>query len=468
MPNRHVIPQELFVSIARGAGGSPAARWLMGAQRTKQVLLLRSVVDSAAVTAHPEVAQIRQAYQRLADIQRLSGNAVEAVIRQPAIAAWAMDTIRRLLKGETGLVAGRASAITAAAAIRARTNFTGVLTADEGAVMIPSVGRALFPGARSGSEAEILVSSARTEIRACGEQVQVPDNPSHDGDGWEGLRQVALVAGHRKMQFMVDDIDPHRFAAFPGVADRLTAAEVGEWHARLQEAFQVLMARHSGVANELIEMITVLTPLAANSNGQAHATSRETFGCIALSLPQTGQSLALALAHEIQHAKLAALLDMVDFFEPASVNVLYYAPWRDDPRPLPALMHGAYAFLGVTKFWMRERKHETADRAIAAHTEFARWRAAVSEATFTISRSPGLTELGHRFLAHMNETIGACQREPVPSAAGRLARIATERHRMRWRELHGTLMSAVGRCRTPGDGPRERLPRMDDPGRDSP
>jgi HEXXH motif-containing protein len=45
--------------------------------------------------------------------------------------------------------------------------------------------------------------------------------------------------------------------------------------------------------------------------------------------------------HEVQHLKLAALLDIVTLTMPGEHD-RYYAPWRDDPRPLSGLLQGTY------------------------------------------------------------------------------------------------------------------------------
>lgn len=33
----------------------------------------------------------------------------------------------------------------------------------------------------------------------------------------------------------------------------------------------------------------------------------------------------------------------------------FYAPWRDDARPVSGLLQGAYAYLGLSRFW-RQRQ----------------------------------------------------------------------------------------------------------------
>ena len=52
-----------------------------------------------------------------------------------------------------------------------------------------------------------------------------------------------------------------------------------------------------------------------------------------MALPADGETLALLLIHEFQHVKLGAVLDLLDLCDPADRR-LFYAPWRDDPRPL--------------------------------------------------------------------------------------------------------------------------------------
>lgn len=32
----------------------------------------------------------------------------------------------------------------------------------------------------------------------------------------------------------------------------------------------------------------------------------------------------------------------------------YYAPWREDPRPISGLLQRTYAFLEVSAFWQRQ------------------------------------------------------------------------------------------------------------------
>src|SRR5581483_603165 len=85
---------------------------------------------------------------------------------------------------------------------------------------------------------------------------------------------------------------------------------------------------------------------------------------------------AVTLAHELQHLKLGALLDIVTLALPDDGR-RYYAPWRDDPRPLGGLLQGAYAYFGVSGFWRPHwpsRHSDPADGLLAqALSSSVRW-----------------------------------------------------------------------------------------------
>ena len=100
----------------------------------------------------------------------------------------------------------------------------------------------------------------------------------------------------------------------------------------LTGAWAVLLARHSRVAAEVAAAIRVITPLAMPSGRSQSSSSPEVFGTVAMSLPADPVCGAEALAHEIQHVKLGALLDQVQLTLDDDGS-RYYAPWRPDPRP---------------------------------------------------------------------------------------------------------------------------------------
>ena len=66
--------------------------------------------------------------------------------------------------------------------------------------------------------------------------------------------------------------------------------------------------------------------------------------------------MAETLVHEFQHVKLGGLMDMVRLVEVGRGAGL--CAWRQDPRPAGGLLQGAYAHLGIVRFWRAQQHAE--------------------------------------------------------------------------------------------------------------
>nr|BFE78758.1 hypothetical protein GCM10020093_013590 [Planobispora longispora] len=263
-----------------------------------------------------------------------------------------------------------------------------------------------------------------------------PRDPRQDAPGWRGLRTLSTESGGAPLHLIIDDLDPYRMPETPNIGERLTTREAERWQSTLDGAWELLVRHHQAVAEEVATAISVLTPLTPPAQGQSSATSRETFGCVALSTPPDVPTLAVTLTHETQHAKLSALLDIVPLAKPDDGS-RYYAPWRPDPRPVPGLLQGAYAYLSVTDFWRRQRHLETGEAAVEAGAEFSRWREAARLVTGTLIDSGRLTDEGMVFASEMARRLDHWAHETVPPDARELARERADRHLTRWRETNG-------------------------------
>jgi HEXXH motif-containing protein len=322
------------------------------------------------------------------------------------------------------------AALAAAAAVRSRLPCSIELPGRDGEILLPSLGRAVVPAA------DVRITADRAEVGG----VQLPDDPSVDTAGWQALRQLSVTTRGKRLHLLIDDLDPYRAPGAANMAGRLSAADVAHWQAVLDSAWDLLVRHHPTVAEEVAAMIRVLTPLIPPPGGHVSATSGETFGSVALSTPPDACSLAVTLAHEVQHAKMCALLDMVPLTR-ADDGRRFYAPWREDPRPISGLLQGAYAFLGVAGFWRRQSDLDDWEAALA---EFARWRDAVRLVVNTLVISGQLSHAGELFAAGMDRTLRQWEAEPVPAGALARARQAATEHRERWRRRNGEIPLRVG------------------------
>ncbi|RKS73171.1 uncharacterized protein BZB76_3855 [Actinomadura pelletieri DSM 43383] len=427
-PSRHTVPEKVFLEMAVGGGGAEAVGALQAAQRSKRLLLLRGARDHAMRIDPDRAGPVREAYRLIAAVQRADPGAARAVLDYPTVAASALRALQNLSGESPDLraCADRLGAIAAAAAIRAGFPAAVELPATAGRVVLPSLGAATVAGG------DRVVVRSGPDGAAVG-PVELPATLDEDGPGWTALYRLTAEHEGVPVGFALDELDPDRMPGADLASRPLTDEELARWRTRLDAAWALLVDGHRAVADEVRSLITVLTPLTAPPAGESSATSKQALGNVGVSTPRDVQGLAVTLAHEVQHVKLTALIDLVPLTLPDDGG-RYYAPWREDPRPLAGLLQGAYAHLGVVAFWRRERATGNAGAAGRADVEFARWRTATAQAISTLLESGRLTDAGEAFVTVMGRTLEAWCAEPVPADAEERAAAAADRHLARWRE----------------------------------
>ncbi|MFE1166830.1 HEXXH motif domain-containing protein [Nocardiopsis sp. NPDC058789] len=431
------VPEPVFEALARGGGGDGATAHLRAAQFGKHLLLLRRVVDAARAARHPDADRARNAYELLARAQEQAPEQVATVLRHPTVGVWARRTALALAghRPERPRVTGLA-AVAAVAALRGRMDARLEVPLDGPTAPLPSLGRAVLH-TRGGRALFETTGGRATLSTGHGPEVAVPEDPHEDAPGWHALRRLAAEHRGRRLTLLLDDLDPDRMPGADLVAHRIGAAELAHWRSTLEGAWRLLVDDHWTVAAETAGTVLTLTPI-TSPGGRAHtsATARHAYGNLGLSTPPGATLLALTFAHEVQHAKLSALLDLVDLTLPEDGS-RYYAPWRPDPRPASGLFQGVYAHLGVAGFWRRHRHAVTGRESARAHADFAHWRRSTADAAGALADSGRLTTEGKRFLAATDRTLRAWLAEPVPAPAEEAADAAARTHWERWHARHG-------------------------------
>ena len=403
---------------------------LRAGQLAKHKLLLRGVVRLGTDAMPEAAAALQECYGLLSEIEGRHPESVAAVIGNPHVGAWAACCLRRIASNSPSvrLDIGHLTAVTAAAAVRAGHPCTLALRpADDGTVMLPTLGRARVP---VGCEAVFTVSGPMRVTIAAGAQVTViVENPEDDGIGWQGLRWLSF--GGRRIP--LDDLDPYREYGRCRLAGRLTPLDAERWRAALDQAWRLLSVHHPGYAATLREGITSLVPITLKANDKnLSATSGDASAAVAASTPTDGAALALALVHEFQHAKLCAIADLEPLFSRQGEQ-LFYAPWRPDPRPAGALYHGVYAHMGVTDFWRAQRHAVTGMSRLVAEVEFTRWLGQTLDAATRLDGHRELTGAGQYLLSQIVTRLRGWLGEPVPGQARELAEITAADHLSCWR-----------------------------------
>jgi uncharacterized protein len=423
----HQVPSDLFAAMAAGRGGPSMVEILKRAQHSKHALLLRGVVTTAQMGGHAEQTRARRGYDLLTMVEGCAPGTVSAVIRHPSVGAWAYRTLAALRGGAqlSGASPGGLAAVAAAAAIRAGVPAEIEVPASGGIVMLPSLGAV---GPVMDETATVRTIDGLAEVVADGLHVKIPRNYRDRAPRWRPLR--AIQSG--SLELLVDDVDPFRMPAAPNLA---TTVDADTWSPVFLAAWTLLAQQHPALAEEIAGIVSVVVPLAPPPLGLVSSSSPETFGAIALSEPSDPCMLASTLAHEVQHVKLSALIDLIPLTRPDDGR-RFYAPWREDPRPVSGLLQGAYAYVGVSGFWRRQRE---LDQDLGAQVEYTRWREAAALVAASLRSSGQLTVAGDQFVRGMAATLSAWRAEEVPEIAREQANAENERHMTRWEAKYGPI-----------------------------
>jgi uncharacterized protein len=419
---RHQLSRRTFSALAAGGGGAAALEELTAAEYSKHMTLLIGVVKTARAAGHEQYPLAMAGLRLLDDVRHKNPAAAEQVILHPPVALWARQAALACRHGLSNAHAQPAhlAAVGAAAAIRGGLPRRIEIPAAGGWAVLPSLGAARALGTR------VPVRTGLGQARIG--SVELPADPHQNAPGWLPLRRVHAGG----LDVIIDDLDPFRMRERADLAPRLAAIE--PWETALTGAWAILTASHSADVPEIRAAIRTVVPLTSPLSGTVSDSSPEAFGAVAMSLPLDPVTGAEALVHETQHLKLGALLDLAEMTLPDDGR-RYYAPWRDDPRPVSGLFQGAYAHLGVTAFWRRQRLTPGDDGQ--GHVEYVRWRDATAGVVETLRSTGRLTGTGRDFVDGMARVLDGWRREPVPGWAADQARQAAQSHRSRWEAAHG-------------------------------
>jgi HEXXH motif-containing protein len=434
-------------ALATGRGQAAVVRRLRAAELSKHRILLTALMREAARSHPAEYAlTLVPAYRLLADLEHLGEKVVRDLVASPQFGSWVSDCVRRLTAAEAAgqridapplwIDLGQLAAFAGSAALLLDHRFEIGVPLRQGTVTFPGLGTA-SPGAEEPWEwGWVCLDSRGARLCSSAGQVRIPSGrwvPGSAESAWSPIpRLVAWSAGMR-LDVLLDDCDPFldRFGTPRAVVD---GGQLSVWRRLLAQAWAILVSGHQSTATVVASLARTLVPLAKPAaTRSASSTAAAAFGAIALSLPDDPLAMAESLTHESQHAVLNAVMDLSPMIG-AGAESLTYAPWRDDPRPVGALLQGIYAHYGVARFWRRQRLRSTPGAAISrASVEFVRWRTLVAQAADTLADSGVLTEEGRELVSALRAELSQWQNEGVPRPACSYAEDLGIDHRVRWR-----------------------------------
>jgi uncharacterized protein len=385
----HALPVGALEAMAAGPGDVAAVTALgeMRLSRTRALVAAAAAAvpggkggDETGVRRAAELAAA--AAEGWAVLCALDGShpaAVAEVFAHPYTRVWAMRCLDPPADADPQLDRAHLAGLAAAAALRAGVTAELPVPVRDGMLHLPSLG-ALETGV--GTEHTV-------RVKVSGGQVTVPDSFA-----WHPVRSV-LVPG---LRFAVEDLDPFRDCQQWSATGRLDEAQWIVWQRGLAGAARGLVRIAPAYGQVMSAGLRTVVPLRDPETGMNSATSRHAFGAVALTLAPTASGIEDMLVHEFQHAKLFALSDFYDLVDTAGHQRLR-VPWKEDPRPLDGVLHGAYAHLALAQLsW---------SRGTEGRADWLRLRSWVTGACQALWETSALTDDGRRFVAGMLTAITA-------------------------------------------------------------
>ncbi|MGW2728541.1 aKG-HExxH-type peptide beta-hydroxylase [Streptomyces sp. NPDC001494] len=409
------IPAEVFGALAGTRPTPSGTQALRAAVHARRMLLLKSLlvrVDRQRRLLEPAAhREFERAWALLAAAERTDPAAVREVLDYPMTGAWLAAALAAPQGAAFERHLAHLGGVAVAAAVRAGHPPAGTLAVPTGLLVLPGLGVLRCPSGRvrlSGGPggARIADAGGRTEAvlpRPARRSAAGAAPQNGEGTGWSALR--TLPGGTVRL----DDLDPYRalppgsVPGAPPAADRADSPWEA-WAGRWRSARELLTAVDGRRAAETGALLRAVVPLAAAGPGATpmSATRRSAPGAALIQLPGTARELAESLVHETHHSKLAALDELVPLCAPGG-SAVHRVGWRPDPRPVPAVLQGAYAHLALTDLWWRVRTGAGAAPAWRrrAGERFELFREEVGQALSLLLESDELTVAGREFVQGM-------------------------------------------------------------------
>ncbi|MFG2119641.1 aKG-HExxH-type peptide beta-hydroxylase [Streptomyces sp. NPDC048710] len=425
------LSPEVFAELAGTRPQPTADAALRAALHVRRMLLVKSLlvrVDRRRTALQAPVhRRFEQDWALLERAERTDAAAVRAVVDYPTTGAWLALTLAAPEGPSFERHLAHLGGVAAAAAVLAGCAVGGTLAVPTGALTLPGIGVLRCASGRARLDGEAGLTRITDADGGDGVELSRPDAPGDlcgqrtigDGSGWSGLRALPGSA------VVFDDLDPYR-APLRGVGpSALPPAErphsaywrwADAWHA-VQALLTATDPARATEVGAVMRAVVPLGPAHPHAGMPVSATLRAAPGAVLTQLPTVPGELMEALVHEVHHTKLAVLDGLVPLCRPGTGG-LHRVGWRTDPRPVPAVLQGAYAHLALADLSWRAAHGPavpTGWRRRAAR-RFQICRRQVAEALSILRESDELTDAGKEFvrlMATRHAGLGMAARSPA-------------------------------------------------------
>lgn len=236
----------------------------------------------------------------------------------------------------------------------------------------------------------VILAPGHLMLRTDGSQI-IARYESHEGQS--DTLQVHPWPLERAPRYVLYDPDLTRAASYAvGRVEQLN-----NWRSLLTDSSEVLKVAAPNIARSplLRAIIPLAQPAQCDGSNDAPDDGRirpeslsleNVPGVLYVGLVKSARVFAEMLVHEITHQELFLLEQEIGQMWSGDAGTTLYSAWKDEPRPLRAVLHGICSFLAIAYFWSQWLPDD-----IVASIRFARALAQVELALEGLSHQPGAT-----------------------------------------------------------------------------
>lgn len=176
--------------------------------------------------------------------------------------------------------------------------------------------------------------------------------------------------------------------------------EYEQWDKLFSKSLDLIKSIDNDILPEINKLIKYILVLYSNDSAHGSMSPQNLTGTVLLPDTKDHTLIAECLVHEALHQYLYRLEHLSPLFVGDNgLKEIYYSPWKEEPRPLIMVLHGAFVFAGVVLFYYELLKK----KIVPEFTDEIEFRIAnritqIEIALEVLSEKNHLTEFGNSLL----------------------------------------------------------------------
>lgn len=187
-----------------------------------------------------------------------------------------------------------------------------------------------------------------------------------------------------------------------------TIKEYDEWENHFIKAIELIKSINPSIIYDLNLLVKNILVVKSNDESHGSMSPKSLVGTIYLPDIKDAILIAECLIHECLHQYLYRIEFTSPLFLNSEDGILenYYSPWKDYPRPLIMVLHGAFVFTGVTMYYSELCRKELSEEYLNKFRQRAVYRKSqIIIALNVLRRINSLSNLGNQIIQILDEEL---------------------------------------------------------------